>query len=277
MDRIREFIRTNIAFAPDLEYDALITVPAAALETRFASPRAQDILFVAICRALGVPARLNPIDSQPEYYSNGAFLPPHPRTANLAITASGVNPKYFEDFTIARLSSGGYVSLDLTGVPLGTAVPVLPGDYRILTSNRLPNGDVHMSALAVSLLPDERKSVELHFFAATTEEMLGDCSFSDFSLSSGESLSSITEGGAILMRLEPGAVAHPPLLEVDRAAPPAAGVVDDDVGLDAVVRAGQERHARPPAVAHDVLRLRQVRVEQVQDAPALRLGHADDV
>ena len=35
--------------------------------------------------------------------------------------------------------------------------------------------------------------------------MLGDCSLSDFSLSSGESLSSITEGGAILMRLEPGA------------------------------------------------------------------------
>lgn len=204
-ERIREFIRANIAFAPDLEYDALITAPAAALETRFASPRAQDILFVAICRALGVPARLNPIDSQPEYYSNGAFLPPHPRTANLAITASGVNPKYFEDFTIARLGSDGYVSLDLTGVPLGTAIPVLPGDYRILTSNRLPNGDVHMSALAVSLLPDERKSVELHFFAATTEEMLGDCPLSDFSLSSDESLSSITEGGAILMRLEPGA------------------------------------------------------------------------
>lgn len=207
--RIADWIRKHIRCAPELDYDALFTTPAAALRTGFASPRSQDVLFVAICRALGVPARLNPADLQPEYWQNGAFVAPRPRTATLSLVRpAGTAPKYFEDFTIARFDRGEYRTLDLSAAGWqGDALtfPAEPGEYRILTANRLPNGDIHASALQIRLSAGENRAVELRFFPAQLSEMLADYLIDDFALDSGASLASATSGGVILMRLNPGA------------------------------------------------------------------------
>lgn len=207
--RIADWIYKHIRCAPELDYDALFTTPAAALRTGFASPRSQDVLFVAICRALGVPARLNPADLQPEYWQNDAFVAPRPRTATLSLVRpAGAAPKYFEDFTIARLDRGEYRTLDLSAAGWqGDALtfPAEPGEYRLLTANRLPNGDIHASALQIRLGAGENRSVELRFFPAQLSEMLADYPIDDFALDSGASIASATSGGAILMRLNPGA------------------------------------------------------------------------
>ena len=207
--RIADWIYKHIRCAPELDYDALFTTPAAALRTGFASPRSQDVLFVAICRALGVPARLNPADLQPEYWQNDAFVAPRPRTATLSLVRpAGAAPKYFEDFTIARLDRGEYRTLDLSAAGWqGDALtfPAEPGEYRLLTVNRLPNGDIHASALQIRLGAGENRSVELRFFPAQLSEMLADYPIGDFALDSGASIASVTSGGAILMRLDPGA------------------------------------------------------------------------
>ena len=207
--RVADWIYKHIRCAPELDYDALFTTPAAALRTGFASPRSQDVLFVAICRALGVPARLNPADLQPEYWQNGAFVAPRPRTATLSLVRpAGAAPKYFEDFTIARLDRGEYRTLDLSAAGWqGDALtfPAEPGEYRLLTANRLPNGDIHASALQIRLGTGENRSVELRFFPAQLSEMLADYPIDDFALDSGASIASVTSGGAILMRLNPGA------------------------------------------------------------------------
>ena len=207
--RVADWIRKHIRCAPELDYDALFTTPAAALRAGFASPRSQDVLFVAICRTLGVPARLNPADLQPEYWQNGAFVAPRPRTATLSLVRpAGAAPKYFEDFTIARLDRGEYRTLDLSAAGWqGDALtfPAEPGEYRLLTANRLPNGDIHASALQIRLGAGENRSVELHFFPAQLSEMLADYPIGDFALDSGASIASVTSGGAILMRLDPGA------------------------------------------------------------------------
>ena len=42
--------------------------PLAALTLRQASPEAKRVLFAALCRALGVPARLAPEDGAAEYW-----------------------------------------------------------------------------------------------------------------------------------------------------------------------------------------------------------------
>lgn len=207
--RIADWIYKHIRCAPELDYDALFTTPAAALRAGFASPRSQDVLFVAICRTLGVPARLNPADLQPEYWQNGAFVAPRPRTATLSLVRlAGAAPKYFEDFTIARLDRGEYRTLDLSAAGWqGDALtfPAEPGEYRLLTANRLPNGDIHASALQIRLGAGENRSVELHFFPAQLSEMLANYPIGDFALDSGASIASVTSGGAILMRLDPGA------------------------------------------------------------------------
>ena len=114
-----------------------------------ASPRAQDILFVAICRALGVPARLNPIDSQPEYYSNGAFLPPalgfspHPPvsvygtgpcyTIAAFLDRKGPQLRYFVSLRITPSSYAGrifqscdYFACTGLSIPGSASLPVSP-------------------------------------------------------------------------------------------------------------------------------------------------------
>lgn len=207
--RIADWIRGHIQCAPDLDYDALLTAPAAALRSGFASVRSQDILFVAICRALGVPARLNPVDAQPEYWQNGAFVAPRLRSATLSLLRPGdLQPKYFEDFTIARLENGEYATLNLSSACWqGDALtfPAEPGNYRILTVNRLPNGDTHLNALPLHLSACESRSIELRFFPAQPSEMRANYRIDDFALDSGASIASATSGGAILMRLDPGA------------------------------------------------------------------------
>ena len=47
--------------------------PLAALTLRQASPEAKRVLFAALCRALGVPARLAPEDGAAEYWQNGVW------------------------------------------------------------------------------------------------------------------------------------------------------------------------------------------------------------
>ena len=87
--RIQAFIQENFTYPADLEHDALVTTPLAALRTGMASPHAQNILFVAICRALGVPARLNPVDDQIEYWQDGKFVAPRAQCGNYPDCAAG--------------------------------------------------------------------------------------------------------------------------------------------------------------------------------------------
>ena len=206
---IQSLIQKNWTHADDLEYDALVTAPLAALRMGMANPHAQDILFVAICRALGVPARLNPVDNQIEYWQGANFVSPRARTAKIVLLQpDDAKPVYYESFTIARFENGKFITLDCTGIPFENgrmALSVVPGKYRILTVNRLPGGNIHASAKEFVVADGESAEIALHFFKASREEILGDHAFSDFRLSGGEMLSTCTDCGAILMRIEPGA------------------------------------------------------------------------
>ena len=49
------------------DYDTLLITPPAALRGCWADERGKRVLFVAVCRSLGIPARLNPVTGHPEY------------------------------------------------------------------------------------------------------------------------------------------------------------------------------------------------------------------
>lgn len=60
-------------------YQSLITArsirrPEAALKLKICNPLDKKITFVAICRALGIPARINPVNLEAEYYKDGHFI-----------------------------------------------------------------------------------------------------------------------------------------------------------------------------------------------------------
>ena len=58
-DALWRWIRESIRQAPQTEYRQLVTLPAGAMRLRCADLPSQRLLFVAVCRTLGIPARLN--------------------------------------------------------------------------------------------------------------------------------------------------------------------------------------------------------------------------
>lgn len=82
-DALWRWIRESIRQVPQTEYRQLVTLPAGAMRLRCADLPSQRLLFVAICRTLGIPARLNPAGGAAEYALDGQFFSPEAgRTAN---------------------------------------------------------------------------------------------------------------------------------------------------------------------------------------------------
>lgn len=121
-----------------------------------------DILFVAACRSLGIPARLHPSELKPQYLEGGtwkdamfaAHAPQEEETKAWGALRLLRDPEaapetaeasYYENFTFARLENGRYKTLvypygkkDVYDEPF----EVEPGFYRLTSGVRLKDGTV---------------------------------------------------------------------------------------------------------------------------------------
>ena len=132
------------------------------------------IAFVAICRVLGIPARLDPEGFRPQYFDGSRFVTvqsgaatdvqaPVAAMAPCTITAEGREdvPRYQVDWSLGQLQRTprgmDYVSLDLSELPWdgdGMRVMLEPGDYRAITTVRLPNGNQMAAVHGFTVTPD---------------------------------------------------------------------------------------------------------------------------
>ncbi len=71
--KIWKWIEDKIISSPEKERSSVITTPSGCLK-REQEAFCQKILFVAMARTLGIPARLNPHDRSMEYMKNGKFI-----------------------------------------------------------------------------------------------------------------------------------------------------------------------------------------------------------
>ncbi|MDE7243260.1 MAG: transglutaminase-like domain-containing protein [Oscillospiraceae bacterium] len=214
--KIWDYIQENIGFDSTIEYGQIITRPIGALTVKNANPLSKKILFVAICRAVGVAARVNPVDRQAEYYMADGFVPLEPREqgsgAIIFEKADGENWQYYPDFSIGLLVDGEYQTLDLSqekweGNVLRTAAK--GGDYRVITDNRLPNGNLYASKYHFRLADGEIKRVRLRKYQANLTEMLDNFTLDEFWVFDEQGTavpgSELTKNSAILLWLEEGA------------------------------------------------------------------------
>ena len=137
----------NIQEEPAYEYEELLTTPAGTLRYQRASLESKKVLFVAVCRTLGVPARLNPLDGEMQYYGENAFLNVEnsekteevcEKTAQIHLE-SGDDTRwvYMQNWTIAKKSETGYLwqTLQLGEGYQGEAkLEVEAGTYRVITT-----------------------------------------------------------------------------------------------------------------------------------------------
>ncbi len=210
-----EYINNNIGFNSDIEYGQIVTLPIGALTVKNASLRSKRILFVAICRTLGIASRMNPLNELAEYLENGKFVAVEVlEKGNCTIVFEKETEEtwqYYPDFSIGLLVNGEYQTLELSeenwnGNEL--TISVTSGQYRVITDNRLPNGNLFASKYHFEIKDGETKHLKLQKYQANLSEMLDNFDLDEFKLydENGNVVlgSEVTKNKAVLMWLEEG-------------------------------------------------------------------------
>ncbi len=178
IDWITRNIRVN-------QTDNYINCPMSApgvYQMRMADSESRDLFFVALCRSLSIPARLEPATAVPQYFRDGAwreirFDPESEpdKTGNLTIThiesPSGA-PIYYTHFTLGRFENGDFATLDYENDPALRRFPVQltlkEGYYRLLSGNRLEDGTVLMHTEYFRIEAGLPATIELQVRPATS-------------------------------------------------------------------------------------------------------------
>lgn len=187
--KIWAYIQSEISYSIDEDYASLCISPVAALTLKWASPVSQKILFVAICRTLGIPARINKVNLAAEYLVNNQFSNIEINTEEkMKLTLRVADESewtYFQTFTIGVLKNGAYETLDFTSAKWKDKEMVLDleaGEYRIITVNRMPNGNLFTNKYLLTIRQGESQTVELKLRDAKIADMLESNELQDFNL-----------------------------------------------------------------------------------------------
>lgn len=187
---IWDYINSVVEERTAEEYKALVTAPMGCLHIKAGSELSKKILFVAVNRTIGIPARLNPSDLSMEYYKGGHFLPVVSKTGkrgSLKLSSKEATVwVYFQNWSLAILKEGRYESLHLENLiwnnGLEVEVEVEEGQYRLLTSNRLPNGNIFCKSFCFLLEEGDTKALELSLKEAKLSDMLENIGIPEFKL-----------------------------------------------------------------------------------------------
>lgn len=209
-ERIWMYVNRQVTDYPELEYPTIQESPGDCLLAGVGGETAKRTLFVAICRTLGIPAKLQDADGVPLFYRDGQFIPvaqPAPQTA-LKLQGDGGCWHYGRNWTISRRcdKTGRYDPLVFRGeTSMPALLPLVPGAYRLVTTNRLPSGNQLASVLQLALpAGDNPVVVTLPYRDAAPSELLAACPLPPMTLQDERGLA-VSCGEGMFLWLEPEA------------------------------------------------------------------------
>ena len=181
---IWEYIEKEIV-STDREYDDIVTTPVACLENKVGNKLSKDILFVAICRSIGIAARLNEIDGTKEYYLDG-FKKAECKDEEQGVLELSFKAdemlKYDEEFALVKKNGVEDKIIRLTNLNNPMKVNITEGEYGLIVQNRLPNGNIYGRKIAFEIKAGETKSYLLEKYEADVNEMLEKILLPEFTL-----------------------------------------------------------------------------------------------
>lgn len=177
-ERLAAWIGENVVRCDSLNPLGLWQQPERAHTTRRSDARSCGLLFVAAARAMGIPARIDPVTGKVEYRCAPADATAHegPWTAvafgpaaatetagghgRLALTYAPQphldNPAYYRHFTLSRLEGGRpalreYGEADTWQSPFAEGVSLDAGTYLLTSGTRMADGSVlgHLAVVPV--------------------------------------------------------------------------------------------------------------------------------
>ena len=190
--KVWAFVKERLKSDEHLEYGNLITSAEGALLSGYGSMLTKRVVSVQILRSLGIPSRLNPSDRMLEVWRDGAFEALEEREGQTAVRTASIRIEkqdgkawlYYQNWSLARFEEKGYQTLELgeEGTPVYGEIPLFPGSYKIVTANRLPNGNIFAKQLIFDLKDGEKKKLCLEEMEAQTKDMLEENDITDFHL-----------------------------------------------------------------------------------------------
>jgi len=160
---ITSWINQNIHIDDDANaHSRALISPIGVYELRLSDKPSRDIFFVALCRSMGIAARLDPGTRIPQYYNGKGWIDNDFEPAAVVsgqkkgflhfYTSDTVNnPRYYNNFTIAVYRNGVYHTIELEE---GKAIKDFPenieltvGKYMLVSGNRMSDGSVMSSMM----------------------------------------------------------------------------------------------------------------------------------
>jgi Transglutaminase-like superfamily len=169
------YVREQITINDTDNYYLTPVSPAGVYNLKIADSFSRDIYFVAICRTLGIPARLEPGSKRPQYFSAGTW---HDVFFNGENSSSGLRgylklvssekqpePEYYIHFTIARFENGKYNTLEYDYnkkiTDFRDELALSPGYYMLVTGNRVNDSRILSSVTFFELRKNEHRKIEV--------------------------------------------------------------------------------------------------------------------
>lgn len=166
------WVKDSIRIVEDRNPQGLRIPPASVWKARMADRQGRDIFFVALCRSLGFPARIDPVTGKTQFreetlWTDVVFDAEEteavPVTGKLRLHYSGNGivrtPMYYRHFTLSRLGNGPArlqeFGTDADEIPLNSldgGTEMETGYYLLTTGTRLSGGGVltHLAFFNVS-------------------------------------------------------------------------------------------------------------------------------
>lgn len=175
---IIEYIKLNIVINDAENYYNCLLTPQGVYELKMANRRSRDVFFVAVCRSLNLPARIETATGKPQYYENGAWVDvvfeetPEDTTnqpkASLTVFSDPANlikPDYYIHYTLAFFKDGDFQTLDYEDDPAVAQFPYQldldEGYYRLMAGSRANDGSITVSVQYFELQPDKPQVVTI--------------------------------------------------------------------------------------------------------------------
>lgn len=161
--------------------------PGAVWKNKTADRRGRSIAFVATCRSLGIPARINPVSGATEFVDSDnewkeVFVKKQDASEETGVKGElqivqteniGREPKYYSQFTISRIEDGLPHLLEFDEFESLASInsrheKLAPGQYVLISGQRLADGAVLARAEFFGINPGEVSSPELVIRQDTT-------------------------------------------------------------------------------------------------------------
>jgi transglutaminase-like putative cysteine protease len=172
---IVRYLTDKIKIADEENYYKTPLTPIGVNELKVSDIGSRAICFVAICRTLGIPSRLEPGRNTPQYFLNGIWNDvyfsdqkmPDPNKGYLMLKSTDTNPvpEYYIHFTIARFEGGRYNTLEYDFNKkindFKEELPLPPGKYMLVTGNRISDSKILSNISFFDLSENEHKTLEV--------------------------------------------------------------------------------------------------------------------